>query len=190
MTARPRPKRVVRRARAPQVNACGPNAALNACVPAAPSTTVDGCDGVDNDCDGAVDEDCPACVHVAPNGDDAAALTDDNATPFASVQAAVDFASTHPSAPHRVCVAGGATCGDTATYDGPANADLTLRDGIDVFANYEATTWTRCSARTTTLAPQTPAGVVFPALESNDPVGVEYARRRHRYPLWDPRWHR
>lgn len=144
------------------VTACGPNAVLDACVPAVPSATLDGCDGIDNDCDGAVDEDCAACVRVAPNGDDAAALTDSNATPFASLQAAIDFASTHTGAPPRVCVAGGATCNDVSTYDGPSAADLTMRDGIDVFANYEATTWTRCSARTTTLALHTPSGVVFP----------------------------
>src|SRR6185295_6982595 len=49
-----------------------------ACVDGAPGTCTPGkaraevCDGVDNDCNGIVDDDCP-CMHVAPEGDDAAA---------------------------------------------------------------------------------------------------------------------
>jgi hypothetical protein len=144
------------------VAACGPNG-ITTCVPAAPATTVDGCDGIDNDCDGAIDEDCSSCVRVAPNGDDTTAAGDNNATPFATVQAAIDYAAAHPSGPPRVCVAGGATCQDSASYAGPSATALTMRDGIDVYANYEATTWTRCTAPNTHLAPQTEAGVLFPS---------------------------
>jgi hypothetical protein len=143
------------------VTACGPNG-VNACVPGTPAPGPDGCDGIDSDCDGAVDEDCEACVHVAPDGDDTAATGNGNATPFLTVQAAIDFADAHPEIASRVCVAAGAACGANASYAGPANSDLTMRDGVDVLANYESTTWTRCANSTTHLAPQTSHGVYFP----------------------------
>src|SRR6185503_7833949 len=79
------------------------------------------------------------------------------------VQAAIDFASSHRSVATRVCVAQGPSCGGTFSYPGPSGADLTMRDGIDVLANYESTAWTRCTSGTTHLAPQTGRGVVFPA---------------------------
>ena len=46
------------------------------------------CDGIDDDCDGAIDEDCMTCVHVAPAGNDATA--DGFNTPFATIQAGID----------------------------------------------------------------------------------------------------
>jgi Putative metal-binding motif len=144
------------------VSACGPNG-VNVCVPGTPAPGPDGCDGIDNDCNGAIDEDCATCIHVAPDGDDTAALANDNMTPFLSVQAAIDFAQARPDIATRVCVAAGAACGATASFPGPASADLTMRDGVDVFANYESTTWTRCTTSTTHLAPQTSPGVLFPS---------------------------
>jgi hypothetical protein len=144
------------------VTACGPNG-VNQCVPGTPAPGPDGCDGIDNDCDGAVDEDCEACVHVAPDGDDTAASGNSNATPFLTVQAAIDFADAHPEIASRVCVAAGAACGANTSYAGPANADLTMRNGVDLLANYESTTWTRCTNSTTHLAPQTSHGVYFPS---------------------------
>jgi hypothetical protein len=135
---------------------------VSVCRPLAPAATSDGCNGVDDDCDGAVDEDCTGCVPVAPTGNDAMALASSGATPFATVQAAIDFADAHRSLVPRVCVAAGATCGATATFTGPVGADLTMRDGISVLGNYESTAWTRCSTSTTRLAPQTGRGVFFP----------------------------
>jgi hypothetical protein len=147
---------------ATEVAACT-NGTLATCVAPQPTTTVDGCNEIDDDCDGAVDEDCATCVHVSPTGDDAAANASDGATPFASVQAAIDFAASFRSAAKRVCVAAGAACGATFAYSGPTGADLTMRDGVDVLGAYESSTWTRCPASVTRLVPQTARGVVFPA---------------------------
>jgi hypothetical protein len=127
----------------------------------------DGCNEVDDDCDGAVDEDCSACLHVAPTGDDAVAIASGGLGVFATIQTAIDFADAHREGQTRVCVAAGATCGESASYFGPADSDLTMRDGIDVLGGYESTSWKRCTdAATTTrtvIRPRTARGVYFPA---------------------------
>ena len=143
------------------VSACE-GGVLATCLPGSPAAASDDCNGADDDCDGAIDEDCATCVRVSTTGDDAAATASCGAIPFATVQAAIDFADVHRSEVTRVCVAAGAACGGTATFAGPAGADLTMRNGISVLANYESTSWTRCSSSTTRLAPQTGRGVVFP----------------------------
>ena len=151
------------------VSACV-NGSVSACLPLAPTTTTDDCNGIDDDCDGAVDEDCAGCFRVSTTGDDAAAIASGGSIPFASVQAAIDYADTHRSMVTRVCVAAGTACGMTATFSGPSGSDLTMRDGISVLGNYESTAWTRCTTSTTRLAPQTGSGVVFPANVSNQTV--------------------
>jgi len=140
------------------------NGTLTSCKPNSPATTVDDCNGIDDDCDGAVDEDCPVCIHVAPNGNDTTARACNGALPFASVQAALDFADVHREVARRVCVAAGPSCGSTATYDGPTSQDLTMHEGISLLGNYESTGWTRCEDATTSthLAPRTGHGVLFP----------------------------
>jgi hypothetical protein len=144
------------------VPACA-SATLGVCIPNPPLSDTDGCNGIDDDCDGAVDEDCARCIHVSLDGDDALAATNEGATPFRSVQAAIDFADTHRHVATRVCVAAGTTCGASATFAGPANADLTMREGISLLGNYESSCWSRCNDSTTRLELQTPRGVVFPA---------------------------
>ncbi len=119
-----------------------------------------GAGGGSNTCVGALAPDC-ACVRVTPDGDDALAAS--GAAPFRNVEPAILFAASHASITSRVCVAGGATCADTATYSGPAAADLSLLDGVELYGNYESTSWTRCgnASKTTTLAPTTASGVSF-----------------------------
>jgi|GEM_PF-2192058 len=131
---------------------------IQACTPGTPAANDAACDGVDNDCDGAIDEDC-TCVHVAPTGNDTAATTDSNVTPFATVQAAIDWAAGDPTRPKRVCVAAGATCGSTVGYAG----DVTLSDGISVYGGYESTTFTSCTSSVVTLKPVAAAGILVPA---------------------------
>jgi hypothetical protein len=154
------------------IAACS-RAALAICTPGAPLAVLDGCGGGDEDCDGSVDEDCADCFHVAPDGDDAAALVSGGALAFRNVQPALDFAQAHPDIATRVCVASGATCaGPGTTYAGPVGSDLTMHDGVDLLGGYESTTWTRCAvdlrAMATRLAPATGLGVLFPASISND----------------------
>jgi hypothetical protein len=132
-------------------------------------TSTDGCNGIDDDCDGGIDEDCPGtCVRVSLSGDDAAAALSNGVTPFRNVQPAIDFAYSTPSAPKHVCIASGATCanGTTATYPGPAGAPLTMRNGVHVTGRYETTAWTRCRNGAdvkTILQPTTSVGLLFPS---------------------------
>jgi hypothetical protein len=141
-----------------------------ACLPLAAPATTDGCDGVDNDCDGIVDEDCSTvtCVRVAPSGDDNGA--DGGEKPFRNIQSAINWAAM-PDHGRRICVAGGATCSDRFTYLSPDGAQaLMMADGISVYGNYESTTWTRCSL--------TPAQVVSPGpnvtIQTQTATGVQF----------------
>jgi hypothetical protein len=126
-------------------------------------------DGKDDDCNGIVDDGCDGfCVRVAPNGDDQGTGTANR--PFRTIQAAIDFAAGAPNRPKNVCVAGGDTCGAFSTFTATETKPLTMANGVSVFGNYEATTWTRCSFGANGLpnlnvaiAPRTATGVVFPA---------------------------
>jgi hypothetical protein len=144
--------------------------ALGVCAPAAAATAIDDCDGKDNDCDGAIDEDCATvCLRVTPNGDDGAA-SGTTLKPFRSIQAAINYAAAVPSRPKAICVAGGNTCLDSTTYDSADAATISMANGVSVYGNYELKTWTRCPfgsagspTFTVTLQPRSPKGVVFPA---------------------------
>lgn len=143
------------------VNACQ-NGTVGLCVPQAGAAT-DGpaCNGVDDDCDGAIDEDCKMCIPVSLAGNDM--LADGTFTlPFATIQAAINWAATH-NGPKTVCVAAGAACGANANYTNMNGTTVTMADGVSVLGNYESVNWTRCTNSTTTIRPQTTAGVTFPA---------------------------
>jgi hypothetical protein len=134
---------------------------LAKCVPTAPAANDSVCNKIDDDCDGQVDEDC-ACIHVAPTGDDAAATTSSAASAFRNIQPAIDWAAAHPAGPQSVCVASGATCNSSFTYAMAASATITMANGVSVIGKYESATWTQCVNSTTTIQPQTGAGVTFP----------------------------
>jgi hypothetical protein len=144
------------------------NGTLGVCRAGTPALT-DACDGKDNDCNGAVDELCDGfCVHVAPNGDDQGTGT--TLRPFRSIQAAIDFAAGAPTRPKNVCVAGGVSCFETNIYMTTDNGAITMANGVSVYGNYEAFTWSRCPFGTTglpnltvTIAARAAAGVTFPA---------------------------
>ena len=117
-----------------------------------------------------IDEDCAAdCVRVSLNGDDGAG-TGSTFRPFRTIQAAIAFAAGAATRPKNVCVAGGGTCFDTGMYQASDNNPLTMANGVSVYGNYEATTWTRCPFGTSdlpnltvTIAARAAAGVTFPA---------------------------
>jgi hypothetical protein len=104
-------------------------------------------------CTGAPGVDCP-CVKVAPTGDDIAAVESGGRSPFASIQAAIDFADSHRNVAVNVCVASAAECcptgetceDDVPTYSGSNETAIVMRNGISVFGRYESTTFTRCQA--------------------------------------------
>jgi len=135
--------------------ACLPGGLVGTCVPNPPIGSDNNCDGIDDDCDGAVDEHCVAnCVWVTPGGDDTNA--DGTAgLPFATIQNAVDFAV----APQFVCVAAGSSCGSSNWY----NEDVAMRDGIHVYGGYETNSNTRCNNWNTGIQPPSSAGIVFDA---------------------------
>jgi hypothetical protein len=150
------------------VPACA-NGATGVCKAGTPALAETCGDGKDNDCNGLVDEGCDGfCVRVAPNGDDQGTGTANR--PFRTIQAAIDFAAGAPNRPKNVCVAGGDMCGSLGTYNASEANPLTMANGISVYGNYEATTWSRCSFGTNGLpnlnviiAPRTGTGIVFPA---------------------------
>lgn len=127
------------------------------CTPLTPPSLNDPCDGIDNDCDGAVDENCATCVPVSPMGDDSTA-DGTTSNPFRTIQAAIDWAAADTTRPRIVCVASGNVCNRTALYDGA----VTMSDGISVYGKYEYGGWTRCTNSTTVIRPGTDRGVVFP----------------------------
>jgi hypothetical protein len=86
--------------------------------------------------------------------------------PFRNVQPAIDFADANRSIATKVCLAAGAACRTRATftYQGPLDAPLTMRSGIDVIGKYESTNWSRCidSGTWVSIAPRSGEGVLFP----------------------------
>ena len=94
--------------------------------------------GSDDNCNGMTDEGCTAdCVVVSSTGDDSTA-DGTPANPFATIQAAIDFAAQPDGgAARRLCVSGGATCADSFTYS--PSAPLAMTNGALVHGNYALT---------------------------------------------------
>lgn len=108
-----------------------------ACIPTGVDDPDD--DATDTNCDG-IDGDASRAIFVHPMGDDSAAGT--RTAPKRTVQAGINAANT-TTRPH-VYVAQG-------VYTEP----VTLRNGISVYGGFNATTWSRAGAFTTTLRSNT-----------------------------------
>jgi hypothetical protein len=113
----------------------------------------DSCKGTDDNCNGMVDEGCMSdCVVVAPGGNDSAA-DGTTAHPFATLAEAMKFAAlVDAGTARKVCVAGGASCGEGKTYT--VSGTLDMLDGARVQGNY-ALSGTSLSPCPATFPPMT-----------------------------------
>jgi hypothetical protein len=95
------------------------------------------CNGIDDNCNGAVDEGCAdQCIVVAPTESDSGDGSPQN--PFKTIEQAIAATGSHDGGSRtRVCVAGGTSCNDAATYQ--SAGFITMRDGIAVQGNYALT---------------------------------------------------
>jgi len=140
------------------VSACVGGVAQS-CLAGLPQSSTDTCgDGIDNDCNGAVDETCATCMHVSPLGNDATG-TGSVANPFRTISAGIVHAAA--TAAPSVCVAAAPSCSATTAIYPEAVA---MSNGVSVYGHYESTTWTRCAsaaANITTITNQDARGVYF-----------------------------
>jgi hypothetical protein len=95
------------------------------------------CNGIDDDCNGLVDEGCAEqCIFVAPSGDENGDGSPEK--PLGTIEQAIAAAtSVDGGARRQVCVAGGASCEETAAFE--SAGPITMRDGIAVQGNYALT---------------------------------------------------
>jgi hypothetical protein len=117
--------------------------------------------GLDDDCDGAIDEDgavTGTCVRVDDTAGDDLSADPVNGTPFKTIQRGIDFAAA--GAVKMVCVAMGTACTGSPPLTYAAN--VTMASGVSVYGGYETTGWTRCAPVVQPLIkPQRLEGVLF-----------------------------
>ncbi|MEI8254347.1 MAG: putative metal-binding motif-containing protein, partial [Deltaproteobacteria bacterium] len=124
------------------------------CIPGTPVAEI--CDGVDNNCDGRVDENC-LCDRYVVHGAMGTGLTP--ASPLGTIQAAITSVAVGTRA--RVCVAANIVSpgGCVATTYPEA---VLMQEAVSVFGGYDPTAWTRGNvACSTTIAATTGQGVYF-----------------------------
>jgi hypothetical protein len=128
------------------------------------------CNGVDDNCNGMIDEGCAAsCIVVCgkcSSADDAAAADGSVEHPYTTIEAALKAASPIDGGTRRrICVVGGATCRESTLY--PTEGPLKMTDGLVIQGAYAITEngLEYCPGANlrprTTLSFSTSEGVVF-----------------------------
>jgi hypothetical protein len=136
---------------------------VHACKPKAAASATDAtANGIDDDCNGIVDDGVSPCIPVAANGDDAKA-DGSHVKPFKTIQNAIDWAVAHPAGSQNVCVAAVDNCNaGPQVFDLADGMGLTMANGVSVIGGYEWTGWTRCANATAPIHLKSSLGVVFP----------------------------
>jgi hypothetical protein len=130
---------------------------LATCLPGPITSTTDGCNAADDDCDGRVDENCGSCVFVATTGNDGSTNPTVSATPFRNVQNAIDWAAADALRPQRVCLLA-SSCTATSVFAGAVR----MRQGVAVQGNFGPGGTSRCGATLRTeIVTATSTGVLF-----------------------------
>jgi hypothetical protein len=140
----------------------------NACVNGKPGTCVAGanpsaeiCDGIDNDCNGAIDEVGCSCIYVSPTGLDSNPGT--GVAPLLTINAAIALSASDAGLPKIVCVASGLACPSTANYP----EAVAMKSGVSVYGGYQQVlitdggSWPRTAGCITRITAQNAKGVVF-----------------------------
>ncbi len=111
------------------------------CSEVLPAASED-CNGVDDNCNGMIDEGCAdGCIVVCANctgSADGAAANGSVDRPFATIEAALAAAGAIDGGTRRrICVAGGATCKESTLY--PTSGPLKMPDGLIIQGAYAVT---------------------------------------------------
>ena len=132
------------------------------CTPGTPAAGETCGDGIDNNCNGVIDEGC-GCVYVAPFGSDSTG-TGSSSLPKRTISAAISIAGTG-GLPNQVCVGGAAGCASASATTNYAESVL-MRNGVHVYGGYSpvGAIWPRSANCITRIVDQDPLGVFFGAI--------------------------
>ncbi|MDZ4696203.1 MAG: choice-of-anchor Q domain-containing protein [Deltaproteobacteria bacterium] len=117
------------------IGACGGGSSAM-CVAALVQTQKDGCGNGDEDCDGAVDEDC-GCVFATTAAANGSGGHGSLTQPFRSLQMAIDTAEAS-NEDVNVCVIGGADCASPSVMILLDSTVIKMKNGVSVYGNYRS----------------------------------------------------
>ncbi len=129
------------------------------CLSLSSASKVEVCDGLDNNCNGSVDEVGCGCVHVSPLGND---LNPGTAiAPLRTINAGIARSASDVAYPKIVCVAAGLNCSSADYVEA-----VMMKNGVSVYGGYElkldGSAWPRCApAVAPRISAKNPQGVLF-----------------------------